>query len=243
MKILLLITLLTAFADGPSPQSLYDQGKFAEALAAWSAAPQKTAAEYYNMGNSHFRLGAMGQALAHYEKALSLLPDGAPQRDDVIYNLDLAASRLRDSGALAEDRSPWTRWVIPLARRAPAAAPWALSALLAAMAGFSLLRSYRSKTPLRIAATKASFLASALLALALGAAAAARDFAATQPLAVVAAESTTARSGPGNSFTELFHLNAGAKVRPDDGHRDGWVQIRYSVGNVGWVLEKDLLRL
>ena len=243
MKILLALTLLIAFADGPSPQSLYDQGKFSEALAAWTAVPTKTAADFYNMGNAHYRLGTLGLAVAHYEKALSLLPTGAAQRDDVVYNLDLATARLRESGALSEDRSPWTRWIIPAAQRIPSVLPWALSTLLTLFGALTLGRAYGRKTPLRAVLLRGSFMAATLGAAIFGAFAFARDYAASQPTAVVAVDSTTARSGPGTSFTELFHLNAGAKVRTDEGRRDGWVQIRHSVGDVGWVLEKDLLQL
>lgn len=61
--------------------------------------------------------------------------------------------------------------------------------------------------------------------------------------AIVAGDLIQVRSGPGETFTELTKLPAGSTVYPTRQSRDGWIQVRFLLGNVGWVMEKEVISL
>ena len=47
---------------------------------------------YYNLGNSYFRAGMIGQSIWAYNKALKL----SPRFENIIYNLEIANSKIKD---------------------------------------------------------------------------------------------------------------------------------------------------
>jgi tetratricopeptide (TPR) repeat protein len=72
---------------------LYRQEAFEEARVAYEALADQglqSKALFYNLGNTYYRLGAAGQAVLHYEKALLL----APKDREVLENLAFVKSQL-----------------------------------------------------------------------------------------------------------------------------------------------------
>ena len=49
---------------------------------------------YYNLGNAYFKINKLGKAILNYERAL--IHSNAKNRDDIIYNLELARKKLPD---------------------------------------------------------------------------------------------------------------------------------------------------
>ncbi|MBI2604692.1 MAG: hypothetical protein HYW49_01300 [Deltaproteobacteria bacterium] len=221
------------------PRVLYDQGRFREALQALEKTGIKTGADFYNAANCYFRLGETGRAYAYYQKAATLLPGS----DDIASNLALAAATLDKSGALMKDGSIWRGKIVPLSKRAREDVLYfAISALTLWIAALAF-RAKSSALTLAGLFRKGNFL-SALIFWAAGVLTGATLLIArSTPLAVVTADAIAARSGPSETFTELFKLTAGTRVESGDRRQAGWVQIRFSLGNVGWVMEKDLLTL
>lgn len=221
------------------PRALYDQGKFREALQALERAGLKTGADFYNAANCYFRLGEIGRAYAYYQKAATLLSGN----DDVASNLAFAAATLDKSGALMKDGSLWRGKIVPLSKRAHEDVLYFAISAMTLWIGILAFRSKSSALSLIGLFRRGSFL-SALAFWAVGVLACATLLVArSTPLAVVTADAIAARSGPAESFTELFRLTAGTRVESSDRRQAGWVQIRFSLGNVGWVMEKDLLIL
>ncbi len=106
--------------SGASAQSAATQRAFAEgnrryadsAYAAAADAYQRvlhtgyaSGALYYNLGNAHFRMGEMGQAIRYYEKARR----HRPPTDRLAHNLSVARSRLD----VPSPGTPtgWMRWL------------------------------------------------------------------------------------------------------------------------------------
>ncbi len=94
--IVLLITQVF-FAQGNFEQanSLYQNGKYKEAVVAYESilkSKQHSAELYYNLGNCYYKLNKVAPAIYNYEKALVLNPDDA----DVINNLKFAQKRTID---------------------------------------------------------------------------------------------------------------------------------------------------
>ena len=81
-------------ASGQTPDSLfsrgcdlYEAGEFASALNAFEAAGRggvANAALYYNLGNTYYRLGSEGRAVASYRRARML----EPRDEDIKANLE-----------------------------------------------------------------------------------------------------------------------------------------------------------
>jgi len=91
---LIICSLLVAFpsfaSDFKVANALYDDGKFAEAAAAYEKIEPKTANVYYNLGNAWFRQNKLGLAVLNYERARRL----APRDPDILANLKFAQHRL-----------------------------------------------------------------------------------------------------------------------------------------------------
>lgn len=220
-------------------RALYDRGKFSEALELIQKSGLNTASDYYNAGNCLFRLGKVGLAYAYYQKADAL----SPHHSDIRYNLSLSEEALKKNGSLQKNQSLWTGSFVPVARQIPEAYPDILLAITTlAIAGLA----YRAKKAgQRFATTvvKANFLAAFTIWVLTAASIAAVTAANRVRLAAVVADVGVARSGPAETFTELFKLPAGADVELTGETREGWQQIRFSLGNVGWIMDKDLLAL
>ena len=250
--------IATCFAQAPTPGSsevaktaettldattLFNQGKFQEALTGFETSIEKNpgiskaelCALYHNIGATHYRLGHQGQALAYFEKALSM----APQNEDILYNYGLVFNSLKKTGLLNNDQTFLSGTISPFAKRLPVAFLWFFVALALAITGAALQKMRSSQTKLNApkgAATLGAGLTLAFLFLSL-------IFARRLSQGVVIAESSQARSGPGTQFTELFRLSAGTRFEILDQNRENWQQIRFSHGNVGWIMQKDFLQL
>ncbi len=221
------------------PRVLYDQRKFREALQVLEKTGLKTGADFYNAANCYFRLGETGRSYAYYQKAEALLPGN----DDIASNLALAAAALDKNGVLMKDSSLWRGKIVPLSKRTREDVLYFAISALTLWISTLAFRAKSSALNLAGLFRRGSF----LLALTFWAVSVLASvtllITRATPLAVVTADAIAARSGPSETFTELFKLTAGTRVESSDRRQAGWVQIRFSLGNVGWVMEKDLLIL
>jgi len=73
----------------------YKDGRFRDAAGRYLQLIENGAVNghiYYNLGNAYFRLGDLGRAIVHYERARLLIPRDA----DLIFNLAYAYDQTRD---------------------------------------------------------------------------------------------------------------------------------------------------
>jgi tetratricopeptide (TPR) repeat protein len=89
--------------------ALYELKKYKEALDEFSRLdpgrlPQGKAGFYYNLGNSHFRLGQFPQALENYKKSLRQNPDD----NDAKINYELTLKKIREQQG-GQDPNPQPR--------------------------------------------------------------------------------------------------------------------------------------
>src|SRR4051812_26318227 len=90
---LILLPLTALGGDSVPGRTLYDQGKYGEALEAFKtelAQGPEDSAHYFNVGNAYYRLGQYGIAVAFFEKANRI----GPHDSDIQNNLALARSKL-----------------------------------------------------------------------------------------------------------------------------------------------------
>jgi tetratricopeptide (TPR) repeat protein len=227
--------LLLLFQQG---NEAYDRGNFDLALANYAQLARYGVRDgrlYYNMGNCYYRKDDVGRAVLFYLRASRMLP-----RDpDVAANLALARARTQDKLPAVE---PF--WAIRLAGwpyfhlshdELVAAASGAYLLFFAVL----LIRILSRRDPVRRWCRNLILLSGALLLL-FGANVLARihdDSARVD--AVIVADEAAGRSGPGETFTEIFRLHAGAEVVVHN-RRDSWVQVALSNGMAGW-LPTDVL--
>jgi tetratricopeptide (TPR) repeat protein len=218
-------------ADFDTANQLYEQGKYAEAGAAYQelvGAGHWSANLFYNLGNAHQRLGAGGEALLNYERALALDP-GHPE---AAANRKLVRSQ---TGAV-----PWPEsWIdrlfpgnwVDAFTIVGALAGWAAIFALAAIC----FTPRREKVGLWCGAIAAGVVAAY-------AGAAVWWGGQDRDLAIVTAKTTEARLAPAESSAAATILPAGSEVRVLS-ERGDWTYCALPVQSRGWISSKALERV
>lgn len=95
--LLLMFGSATAFAAvSPTPDALYAEGKYAEAVQAYleiEKSKGSSASLYYNLANSYAQMGDYGDAVLYYKRAYRL----DPRNIKISNNLDFISSKVEDS--------------------------------------------------------------------------------------------------------------------------------------------------
>jgi tetratricopeptide (TPR) repeat protein len=222
--------------DFKAANQLYDNGKFAEAAAAYEKIEPKTAHVYYNLGNAWFRQNKLGLAILDYARARQL----APRDPDIVANLKFAQQRLgvdeintppqatqRLLRSVVESRTA-SEWSV-----GELVGLWLLALTIGARVYFPKLR-----TGVLIVAVAGlagfGFSTFALTYQVIG------DHAA--PQAIVVNGETEARFAPVPDSTVHFRLAEGTRVsiREDRGQ---WLFVERADGQQGWVKSEAVGRI
>ena len=228
-----------ARAEDPSiafdaDNKLYEQGRFAEAAAAYDKLlPSGNRAEtlWFNLGNAWFKAGQLGRAIAAYRQAERL----APRDPAVRFNLQFA--RKKATGAEAAPA--------PALERAMAALTlneWAVIAAIFVWIWFGLLAVRESRPALRPALSGYTATAGAVTALLIGCAAIAANIRFNTLAAVVVVPEAIARSGPLEEAKVLHQFRDGAELTVLDqkdltlgDQKQIWLQVRDGANRTGWL--------
>ena len=235
--VILLVAVGTARADTPEEifergNRAYDAGRYDEAAEAY-----RTVLRYqiedprveFNLGNAEFRLGNLGRAILHYERARRI----DPTDPDIRANLEFARS-LRLDRVPEPERPAVVAWVIRWQDRI-GADRLAWIALGLVWAGCGLL-AWGFAAPGRFGARHGWSLAAVLTALTLVGAAwySAGDRPAGTRTAVVVAKLAEVLAGPGENNATLATVHEGLDVEVW-AERQEWLQVRLPNGVSGWV--------
>ena len=190
---------------------------------------------YYNLGNSCFKEGRLGEAILYYNRALRL----APGNDDIRYNLRVAESRTKDS---IEEIPEFflTGWLRTL-RHAMSCTAWSIFSLvaLAAALGLFLLYLLARRLSLRKTGFYGTMIAVLLCIATTWCAAGERREMLDDTQAVVMSLSTAVKSSPDKSATDLFVLHEGTRVEITN-RLEGWCEITIADGKKGWLESKNI---
>jgi hypothetical protein len=213
----------TAMFD--SANRLYDEGKYTAAASSYEKlveAGVMSPALYFNLGNSFFKSGQIGRAIAAYRKAEQM----SPRDPDVQGNLQFARNQVqgptmrptRAQKALSKlSVNEWTMVTM--------VGVWVSLLLLATMQWRPAWRaSLRGLTAAIIGATVV--LAICLIL--------AWNGSRTSDVVIVIRPDTMVRNGPLESSQNSFTAQDGAELRVIDKKTD-WLQVTDSNGRVGWV--------
>jgi tetratricopeptide (TPR) repeat protein len=190
----------------------------------------ESAAVYYNLGNTYYKLGKLGPAILNYERAL--LRD--PGNEDILYNLEMANRQTIDK---FEPIGSFflLKWIDDLSSLYNTNA-WAYISIISFI--ITLLLAGVFVFARVVWMKKTAFFAGIVVLLI---SIAAFNFSDKQKnrliahdYAIIFSPTVTVKGSPDTSGTELFLLHEGAKVKIKRELGD-WIEIQSADGNVGWV--------
>ena len=212
----------------------YEAGSYQQAVMLYdSAAAGVTSADlFYNRGNSYFKLGEVGRAIADYNRAYVL----KPHDKDISYNLAFARQYRPDKSFTIEN--PLVRMFTGVLRVPDVASARALAGLLFFLALGSLaLLFIRGQRPFGwIALGLGVLFLYCLLSSVSWNAVTGKDH------AVVVQPELTLRSGPGQEYKEIAVVHDGLEVTVRE-ERPGYVLVQIPGGDGGWVESSSVERI
>ena len=224
---------IDAVARFEAANKLYEQGKFAEAAAAYEDMRQSgvaSAALFFNLGNALFKSAQIGRALVAYRHAAQL----APRDPDAQANLQFARNQVQGPTLRASRVERWlgtlslNEWTV-----LAATSLWLTFVSLAAIQ----LRPQLAQTLRKLATVVAA--ATTVFGVCLGLAFANQ---ANTKLVVVTAHDVTVRNGPFEESPSAFTVHDGAELRMLD-QKDNWLQVTEGRRRPGWLKRSEVMSI
>ncbi|MBR5856930.1 MAG: tetratricopeptide repeat protein [Bacteroidales bacterium] len=193
-----------------------------------------SAALWYNMGNTCYKLQDDGKAILYYERALKL----DPSNGDVKHNLEIARLKILDKIEIVPEFI-LTTWIKDL-RNKMSSDRWAWTGIALSVITALLLLCFRfaPKTSQRKVAFAFACLSLLMVLVSFGFSASLKANVKSQDSAIVLAPVSNVKSAPNSTGGNLFILHEGTKVEILE-HVGGWSRIELSDGRQGWMLSKD----
>ena len=216
----------------------YSKNEFKEAAGLYEELLKtngESAIVYYNLGNSYYKLNKIAQSILNFERALLL----EPGNKDIRFNLEIARLKAVDRIEPVEDffLTEWFRSIQNLLST-DAWSNFGIACFILMIACLFLFCFSR-----RIFLKKTGFFVGLglLICVVFG-----NCFAYNQKkkltnrnAAIIFAPTTTIKSSPDNSGTDLFILHEGTKVELKNKLGD-WNEIETADGNVGWIKSSEI---
>ena len=195
----------------------------------------ESATVYYNLGNCYYKLNKIAPSILNFERALLLEPGNA----DIRFNLEIAKTKAVDRIESVGDFF-LTEWFLAVQNllSTDAWSKFSITCFIFLIAGLFLFFFSR-----RIFIKKTGFFIAMglLIVVVFG-----NCFAYNQKKkltqrneAIIFTPTTTIKSSPDNSGTDLFILHEGTKVRLKN-KLGGWNEIETADGNVGWIKSSEI---
>jgi tetratricopeptide (TPR) repeat protein len=244
ISIALLFSVTGLFAE-TSESSIIEQANAAYTEKDFPAAAQlyetalsedgASAAVYYNLGNTYYRMNRIAQAILNYERALLL----EPANRDIRFNLEIA--RLKTVDKIEPVGEFFLSEIINNIQNWWNTDQWSYIAIVCFFLLIVCLFLFFFSR--KIILKKTGFFAGlVLLIICL----ASNAFAYNQKkklthrtTAIIFSSTTTIKSAPDNSGTDLFILHEGTKVKINN-RLGEWNEIETADGNVGWIKSKEI---
>lgn len=227
-------TAVIANASKADADSAYTRNDYASAIQIYESLLKnkgESAAVFYNLANSYYKIDNLAKAILNYERALLLEPGDS----DIRFNLEMAKSKTVDKVNPVSQMFfvTWTQSLI----NSLGAGAWAKFGICSFIFLLASLLSYIFAK--HIVVKKIGFIASIIFFILVIVtnifAAQQKEALVNRQSAIVVAPSVTVKSTPNESGTDLFILHEGRKVDIKDNSMKGWKEIKLEDGNVGWV--------
>lgn len=239
--LLIFLLLLSSFSVSGTNQQLiqannaYNNKKYQEAANLYEALYQNdytSTALHYNLGNTYYRLGNIGKAILHYEKALQL----SPNHQQLQHNLALAQEQV-STKIDAYPKLFYQIWWQNCLQLFPSYL-WGLLALISLWAAAALWAMAFAKR-LKKSYQQLSYVLLLVAALSIWLGYYKYQQESNDNYAVVLSKEVILRNGPSNTAKEETVLSEGVKVLIAD-KLNNWVQIELADERTGWLLIDDL---
>jgi hypothetical protein len=218
-----------------SANKLYEQGKYEEAKNMYHNilnAGFQSGAVYYNMGNTYFKLGLLGQTILYYEKAKRL----NPRDPELRFNYNYVQSLLQDKAE--EAKHGWAMRNLEKISEVFSFGRW-LGIII--MLWFILIVTFEVKILFPVLKNAINYInMSVLIFLIMGIICGIVNYNVySSPSAIILPKEVIVRYGPGESEVEAFMIHEGTKVEVLKEYEE-WCQVRFSDEKAGW-LPKDAI--
>lgn len=247
-NVLYILSLMLSFASLAQNQTnfeeantLYNEGKYAEAIDKYSAildTDQHSVSLYFNLANAHYKLNNIAPSIYYYEKALLL----APNDDDIKNNIAFARNMTVD----AIDSIPEAGFskLLNNITNTYSFDVWAKIAVALVFCFVVLfLIYYFSYTSFKKRLTFiGSLLSLFLVCITLLLAFHKYNLDRLDRPAIVFVQESKVKSEPNLRSEESFRLHEGTKVQVLDTVKK-WKKIKLSDGKIGWILSDDIKML
>jgi tetratricopeptide (TPR) repeat protein len=220
-----------------SAEALYKKGSYKEAVDKYqllNKSGYRSAALYFNLGNSFFKMKEYSTAVLYFEKARLL----APNDDEIKYNLELTRTLTGDKMDAIEEFFIY-RWVRAVINLLPFEY-WAWLSVSCFVLSLIMIALYLFAR-IRIIKVLSFWLAVALFFISLNS----FVFASIQHktiqqsnTAIIMTPAVTAKSSPSETGSDLFVVHDGTKISILQKSGD-WAEIRLADGSRGWVKISD----
>ena len=192
----------------------------------------ESAALHYNLGNTYYKLGNLGRAILHYERALKLKPND----EDTQQNLTIAHEKTVDRFEELPKTLVRTAYLGLLQLLSPKG--WAILSLLGLGLLVLGLALYLYSRLGRVGfSTAAAGLLLGIVSLVL--AFSHQHYLKNNQGAIVLSTSAYVKSGPSETAEDVLILHEGTKATVLQSF-EGWRKIRLPDGKLGWIPAEDL---
>lgn len=242
---IMLATMVSVFAQVDELKSsadvAYNEADYQKAVELYEQliAQEYASAElYYNLGNAYFKAGQIAPSILNYERALKL----APNDEDIRFNLKLANMSIKDKVEVIPELFFVTWWKNAFTIFSTDGWAWnAVIAFVLALLGFLMFRSVNDEAMKRLLFYTALV---ALLWAGFSVYAAEKNYQhiMNDDRAVIFSSTVTAKSAPDQKGKDLFVIHEGLVVTVSD-ELNGWLRIKLTNGDVGWVPEATVVRI
>ncbi len=229
-----------AMAIAPDVNSLKQQADSAYASEDYETAREiytqlavqgESAAIYYNLGSTYYRLDSMAKAVLWFERAAQL----DPSDEDIRFNLAMARNKTVDRIIPRHEMFFVSVWKSLM--HSHSVTEWANQAIIAFALALILVGVYLYCSA--IALRKIGFfgaILSILLCVVFNVMAYnLRRYNNTHTAGIIMEPAVTVRSTPTKSGTDLFVIHEGTRVEIRDNSMRDWVEIQIADGKVGWI--------
>lgn len=219
----------------------YIAGEYDQAIDAYNeilSGNKESAEVYYNLGNAYYKTGKYTQSILSYERAKLL----APNDEDIQFNLDLANLHVVD----AIDPLPqvfFIRWWNNMTNKF-SIDQWARVSVVSFLIFLILagLFFFTQNGMLKRVSFWTGILVIVISIFSFNFAARHKQRITEHNFAIITQPSVTVKSSPSDSGTDLFLIHEGLKVEIKD-NLSGWMEIRLSDGNQGWLPANSVERI
>lgn len=216
----------------------YEKAKYEEAIKSYQQLIDEgyvSSALYYNLGNSHYRLGELPAAVLYYEKARKL----SPGDEDIKLNLQLANSKIKDKFEVIPEffLAKWWNGLVLMYSQDT----WSGIAVAGILMGSILLVIYLFAIDIKI--KKSGFYAGIVIILlglfGLLMAQLQQSYFDTHQEAIVFGGTVHVKAGPADAEKTLVVIHEGTKLGIKS-RKGNWASVVLPNGNEGWVSLAEL---